>query len=67
MNKEIYDKYGSLSGFLEKKQNMFLSQKRFFKILNGKSILYSEKDGSETKGVIEIENITKIEPLKGEK
>ena len=67
MDKEIFEKYGSLSGYLDKKKNYFQSQKRFFRIINGKSIVYSDKEGSEAKGVIEIESIIKIDPQKGSK
>lgn len=67
MNKEIFEKYASLKGFLDKKQNMFLSQKRYFRIINGKSLVYSENEKSEAKGVIEIEQIIKVEPLKGKR
>ena len=65
MEKEIFDKFGSLKGFLDKKKNIFQSQKRFFRVINGKSIVYSEDEKSEAKGVIEIEQIIKIEPQKG--
>lgn len=65
MDKEVFDKYSSLSGYLDKKQNMLISQKRFFRIVNGKSIVYSKSENTEVKGVIEIEQIIKVEPLKG--
>jgi hypothetical protein len=67
MDKEIFEKYSSLCGYLEKKQNMFLSQKRYFRILNAKTIVYSKDEKSEVKGVINIEKIIEIESLKGKK
>ena len=57
MDKEIFDKYGSLSGYLDKKKNIFSNQRRFFRIVNGKTIVYSDNEKSEAKGVIEIEQI----------
>lgn len=61
MDATIYDQFGSLSGYLNKKKNFFISQKRFFKIINGKTLVYSDNETSEPKGCIEIENISKID------
>ena len=60
MDKEIYDKYSKMCGFLDKKKNFLLSQKRYFRILNGKSLVYSDQEDTEVKGVIEIDQIQKI-------
>ena len=69
MDKKIFNQYGSLSGFLKKKQGMisFASEERFFKIVNGKNIAYSEKENTELKGIIEIHSIKKIETKNNDK
>jgi hypothetical protein len=65
MDPEIFEKYGSYCGYLDKKKNFFVSQNRFFRIVNGKTIVYSDNETSEPKGFIEIEQIIKIESQKG--
>jgi hypothetical protein len=64
MDPEIYEKYGNMSGWLGKKYSMFIYQRRFWKIVNGKNLVYSENETSETKGCIDIEKIIKIESQK---
>ncbi len=65
MDSVVYETYGNLSGYLGKKYSLFIYQKRFWKIINGKTLVYSENETSEPKGCLEIEQITKIESLKG--
>jgi hypothetical protein len=69
MDKKIFDQYANISGFLKKKQKLLSlsSEERFFKIINGKIIAYSEKEFTKLKGIILIESIIKIEAKKDEK
>lgn len=63
MDKKIFDLYANISGFLKKKQGKLSlsSEKRYFRIINGKIIAYSEKEDTKLKGIISIESIIKIE------
>jgi len=61
MDPEIFKKFGNLTGYLGKKYSLFIYQKRFWKIVNGKTLIYSENETSEPKGCLEIEQIMKIE------
>lgn len=69
MDKKIFDQYGSISGYLKKKQKLLSISKeqRFFRIVNGKNIAYSDKEDTELKGIIVIELIKKIETKKDDK
>lgn len=64
MDPVVYEKYGNLCGYLGKKYSLFIYQKRFWKIVNGKTLVYCENETSEPKGCLEIEQISKIESLK---
>jgi hypothetical protein len=53
----------NFSGFLEKKSPNFMGgwQKRFFKVLEGKLLTYSEKEADiSTKGALDIDLIKSI-------
>ena len=59
----------SFSGYLEKKSESFLAfwQKRYFQILEGKIMIYSEKkDDNQIKGQINLEQITMPESVDNE-
>jgi hypothetical protein len=69
MDKKIFEQYANISGFLKKKQKLisFSKEERFFRIINGKIIAYSEKEFTKLKGIILIESIIKIEENKDDK
>ena len=70
MSTEIpYEEAMSFSGYLEKKSESFLAfwQKRYFQILEGKIMIYSEKkDDNQIKGQINLEQITMPESVDNE-
>lgn len=53
-----YEEASKFTGWLQKESPGFLKnyQKRFFSILNGRFLVYSEKEGSEVKGTIDIKD-----------
>jgi hypothetical protein len=53
-----YEEASKFSGWLQKESPGFLKnyQKRYFSILNGRFLVYSEKEGSEVKGTIDIKD-----------
>ena len=55
-----YDEASKYTGWLQKESPGFLKnyQKRFFSILNGRFLVYSEKEGSEVKGTIDLKDAT---------
>lgn len=55
-----YDEASKYSGWLQKESPGFLKnyQKRYFSILNGRFLVYSEKEGSEVKGTIDLKDAT---------
>ncbi len=67
MSSEIsYEEAKSFSGYLDKKSNSLIAiwQKRYFQILEGKIMIYSEKKGdSEIKGQINLEQISMPESV----
>jgi len=52
----------NFKGYLSKKSPSLFAgyQKRFFKVLDGRLLTYSEKEGAEVKGAIKIELISEI-------
>ena len=70
MSSELsYEEAMSFSGYLEKKSESFLAfwQKRYFQILEGKIMIYSEKkDDNQIKGQINLEQITMPESVDNE-
>ena len=52
----------NFKGYLSKKSPSLFAgyQKRYFKVLDGKLLTYSEKEGGEAKGAINIELISEI-------
>ena len=67
MSSEIsYEEAMSFAGYLEKKSNSLLAlwQKRYFQILEGKIMIYSEKkDDNQIKGQINLEQISMPESV----
>ncbi len=67
MSSEIsYEEAMSFAGYLEKESNSILAlwQERYFQILEGKIMIYSEKkDDNQIKGQINLEQITMPESV----